>query len=57
MGRVEANCLRCMYHGILYDESGKVVEIPGQKHISKNMHMRANPDHIHDFPPLSNKAN
>lgn len=77
MGRVEANCLRCMYHGILYDPSGKVVEIPGQQHISKNMRVRAypvcakggmlwiwmgeadlaNPDHIHDFPPLSDKAN
>lgn len=77
MGRVEANCLRCMYHGILYDKSGTVVEIPGQAHISKNMKVRsypvcakggmiwiwmgeaelADPNHIHDFPPLSDKAN
>ncbi len=77
MGRVEANCLRCMYHGMLYDTAGKVVEIPGQTNISKNMKVRsypvcakggmiwiwmgnpelANPDHIHDFPPLSDQAN
>ena len=76
MGRVEANCLRCMYHGLLYDKTGQVIEIPGQKHISRNMKVRAyplvekggmlwiwlgdaeqaNPDHIHDFPPLSDKA-
>ena len=77
MGRVEANCLRCMYHGILYDKSGKVVEIPGQTHISKNMKVRsypvcakggmiwiwmgeaeqADPNDIHDFPPLDDTAN
>lgn len=77
MGRVETNCLRCMYHGILYDTSGKVVEIPGQSNISKNMKVRSYPvcakggmiwiwmgdvaladrSHIHDFPPLTDKAN
>jgi len=76
MGRVESNCLRCMYHGILYDAAGKVVEIPGQTRVSKNMQVRAYPvcakggmlwiwmgdpaladtSHIHDFPPLSDKA-
>lgn len=34
LGRVEGDCIRCMYHGMLYDESGKVVEIPGQDNIS-----------------------
>ena len=73
MGRVEGKCLRCMYHGILYNEDGVVVEIPGQEHVSKNMKVRAypvcerggmvwiwmgdsewaDPDLIHDFPPLS----
>ncbi len=77
MGRVEASCLRCMYHGILYNKAGKVVEIPGQTHISNNMKVRAypvsakggmiwvwmgdaelaNPNHIHDFPPLVDKTN
>jgi len=77
MGRVEANCLRCMYHGILYDSAGKVVEIPGQTRISSNMQVRAypvcakggmlwiwmgdaelaDPDDIHDFPPLEDKKN
>jgi len=32
-----------MYHGILYDASGKVVEIPGQQHTSTNMKVRAYP--------------
>lgn len=77
MGRVEGNCLRCMYHGIVYDQAGKVVEIPGQDRISDNMRVRnypvsakggmiwiwmgdedaADPDLIHDFPPLSDTAN
>ena len=24
-GRIEGNCIRCMYHGLLYDPSGQVV--------------------------------
>ena len=43
IGRVEGNCIRCMYHGMLYDESGKVVEIPGQDNISKNLKVRSYP--------------
>ena len=43
MGRVESGCLRCMYHGILYDHTGQVVEIPGQSHISRNMRVRSYP--------------
>lgn len=30
LGRCEGEKLRCMYHGLLYDPSGAVVEIPGQ---------------------------
>jgi vanillate O-demethylase monooxygenase subunit len=30
LGRCEGEHLRCMYHGLLFDASGKVVEIPGQ---------------------------
>ena len=30
LGRCEGDKLRCMYHGLLFDRDGKVVEIPGQ---------------------------
>jgi len=43
IGRVEGNCIRCMYHGMLYDEKGQVIEIPGQDHISKSLKVRSYP--------------
>lgn len=43
IGRVEGNDLRCMYHGLLYDPSGKVVQIPGQEHIPQSMQVRSYP--------------
>lgn len=43
IGRVEGNCIRCMYHGLLYDETGQVIEIPGQDHISKSLKVRSYP--------------
>jgi phenylpropionate dioxygenase-like ring-hydroxylating dioxygenase large terminal subunit len=42
-GRIEGNCIRCMYHGMLYDETGQVVEIPGQEHVSKSLKVRSYP--------------
>jgi phenylpropionate dioxygenase-like ring-hydroxylating dioxygenase large terminal subunit len=36
MGMVEDKGLRCGYHGLLFDEDGKVVEIPGQDQIPPN---------------------
>ena len=42
-GRIEGNCIRCMYHGMLYNEAGKVIEIPGQDHIAKTMQVRRYP--------------
>jgi phenylpropionate dioxygenase-like ring-hydroxylating dioxygenase large terminal subunit len=30
LGRCEGDRLRCMYHGLLFDPDGRVVEIPGQ---------------------------
>jgi len=30
-GWLEGNCLRCPYHGALYDEQGKCLRVPGQK--------------------------
>ena len=29
-GRVEGDCIRCLYHGWLYDGDGEVVEMPGE---------------------------
>jgi vanillate O-demethylase monooxygenase subunit len=41
IGRVEGNCIRCMYHGLLYDETGQVIEIPGQDQISKSLKVKS----------------
>ncbi|MEQ8262763.1 aromatic ring-hydroxylating dioxygenase subunit alpha [Pseudohaliea sp.] len=43
MGRVEGNCIRCMYHGMKYDPSGQCVEIPGQAKVSDN-------HRVHSYP-------
>ena len=45
IGRCEGAQLRCMYHGILYDAQGVVVEIPGQTHIPPRARVRAFPVH------------
>ena len=29
-GRIEADCLRCGYHGLLFDRNGACIEVPGQ---------------------------
>ena len=29
-GRLEGDCVRCMYHGLKFDGSGACVQIPGQ---------------------------
>src|SRR5207245_1730639 len=29
-GRVEENCMRCLYHGWAYDQEGNVVDTPGE---------------------------
>jgi phenylpropionate dioxygenase-like ring-hydroxylating dioxygenase large terminal subunit len=34
LGRLEGDRVRCMYHGLVFDGSGKCVEIPGQETIS-----------------------
>lgn len=39
-GQVEGNCLRCMYHGLVFDPSGRCVEIPGQERISPKSRVR-----------------
>ena len=43
LGRCEGERLRCMYHGLLYDPDGTVVEIPGQDLIPPKAHVRSYP--------------
>ncbi len=40
LGRCEGERLRCMYHGLLFDPDGKVVEIPGQDMIPERACVR-----------------
>lgn len=43
LGRCEGERLRCLYHGLLFDPDGKVVEIPGQDLIPAQAKVRAYP--------------
>lgn len=43
LGRCEGANLRCMYHGLVFDRNGVVVEIPGQDVIPPNAKVRAYP--------------
>lgn len=43
LGRCEGANLRCMYHGLLFNEAGLVVEIPGQDIIPPTAKVRAYP--------------
>ncbi|MBC7986158.1 MAG: aromatic ring-hydroxylating dioxygenase subunit alpha [Sphingomonadaceae bacterium] len=43
LGRCEGARLRCMYHGLLFDPDGKVVEIPGQELIPAQARVRSYP--------------
>jgi phenylpropionate dioxygenase-like ring-hydroxylating dioxygenase large terminal subunit len=43
LGRCEGQRLRCMYHGLLFDRDGTVVEIPGQEMIPATARVRAYP--------------
>jgi phenylpropionate dioxygenase-like ring-hydroxylating dioxygenase large terminal subunit len=42
-GRLEADALRCGYHGLLFDASGKCIEIPGQANIPLQARVRGYP--------------
>jgi vanillate O-demethylase monooxygenase subunit len=44
-GRLEGDSVRCMYHGLLFDCSGKCTEIPGQDMIPPRMRVRTYPVH------------
>jgi len=41
LGRCEGERLRCMYHGLLFESDGKVVEIPGQELIPANARVKS----------------
>lgn len=43
LGRIEGDCIRCMYHGMKYDADGKCIEIPGQDRISATHKVRKYP--------------
>jgi phenylpropionate dioxygenase-like ring-hydroxylating dioxygenase large terminal subunit len=42
-GRLEGDAVRCMYHGIKYDGSGKCLQIPGQEMIPPKLKVRSYP--------------
>lgn len=42
-GRREGNCLRCMYHGLLFQADGRCVEAPGQERINDKLRVRSFP--------------
>jgi phenylpropionate dioxygenase-like ring-hydroxylating dioxygenase large terminal subunit len=41
LGRVEGNCIRCMYHGLLFSGEGRCVEIPAQDVIPPQMAVKS----------------
>jgi vanillate O-demethylase monooxygenase subunit len=43
LGRCEADKLRCMYHGLLYDTQGQCVQIPGQDTVPPGARVRRYP--------------
>ena len=49
-GRLEGDCVRCMYHGLKYDPTGRCVQIPGQDNIPAKLGVRSYPvlerDHL-----------
>ena len=49
-GRREGDCVRCMYHGLKFDHTGKCIQIPGQDNVPPRMGVRSYPvverDHL-----------
>lgn len=43
LGEIEGDCIRCMYHGLKFDPSGRCVDIPGQDRISPKAVIRSYP--------------
>jgi vanillate O-demethylase monooxygenase subunit len=50
MGRIEGDCIRCMYHGMKFEPSGRCIQIPGQDVIPAKLGVRGYPvvarDHL-----------
>ncbi|MGI4813887.1 MAG: Rieske 2Fe-2S domain-containing protein [Janthinobacterium lividum] len=42
-GRREGDCVRCMYHGLLFDAGGICVDVPGQEKIGASLKVRSYP--------------
>src|SRR4029079_2431466 len=42
-GRIEGDCVRCMYHGLKFDQTGKCVQIPGQERIPPQLGVKSYP--------------
>ena len=49
-GRREGDCVRCMYHGLKFDPTGKCMQIPGQDNMPAKLGVRSYPvverDHL-----------
>jgi vanillate O-demethylase monooxygenase subunit len=43
LGRREGDCVRCMYHGLKYDASGRCIEVPGQTAVPAALKLRSYP--------------
>lgn len=42
-GRREGDCIRCMYHGLLFDAAGECREVPGQTVVPRALRVRGYP--------------
>jgi phenylpropionate dioxygenase-like ring-hydroxylating dioxygenase large terminal subunit len=45
-GRQEGDCVRCGYHGLLFDRTGRCVEVPGSETVPPKAHVRRYPVRI-----------
>lgn len=48
LGRREGDCIRCMYHGLKFDATGKCVQIPGQEMVPARLGVRSYPVVVRD---------
>ncbi|MCE3271300.1 MAG: aromatic ring-hydroxylating dioxygenase subunit alpha [Ramlibacter sp.] len=50
LGRREGDCVRCMYHGLKFDPTGRCIEIPGQEVVPPKLGVKSYPvlekDHL-----------
>ncbi len=47
-GRIEDGCLRCGYHGLLFDRDGRCIEVPGMEQVPAGTQVRAYPVRVHN---------